>query len=439
MASILLISASMLLRLATFAVVMNYYKDSRHRFAWLLIAAAMVLLALENLFQLLAIAGVSNLAQQQLLPHSAGFAVSVLMLTGTAMINTILKRLAAAERRKESIEKRYQQLFDTTSDLLFVLMPDGKIIEVNHAACDRLKMSREHLLTKRFADIKAGAAAEGVMDHLNDIRKKGYHIFETELLTGQGVRFPVELNCRLVDTEENQHITCIGRSTAQRRELDKKVRIAIIETEERERRRFAKEIHDGLGPLLSTVKLYVNELETTQPGTAEHNEYIGQVNHLLDEAIHNARNIANNITPRILADYGLQKAVENFTEAINATRLLAISTHFENIDRSIGSTLELIYFRIISELINNTIKHANASQIEIRLWLKEGKLCLDYRDNGQGFDLQEAIEKGDNHMGVKNIISRVRSLNGVFNFRNTMPGIEIQIVVDVQPVSQHSD
>jgi PAS domain S-box-containing protein len=426
----------MLLRLATFAVVMNYYKDSRHRFAWLLIAAAMVLLALENLFQLLALAGVSNLSQGQLIPHSAGLVVSGLMLTGTAMINKILKRLAAAERIRESIEKRYQQLFDTTSDLLFVLMPDGRITEVNQAACERLKMSREQLLTKRFADIKAGTAAEGVMDHLNDIRKKGYHIFETELLTGQGNRFPIELNCRMVDIDENPHITCIGRATAQRRELDKKVRIAIIETEERERRRFAKEIHDGLGPLLSTIKLYVNELESTKPGSTEHAEYIGQINLLINEAVDTARNIANNITPRILADYGLQKAIVTFTEAINATRLLVISTHFENIDQSIGTTLELIYFRIISELINNTIKHANASQIDINLTRKEGKLLLDYRDNGQGFDLQEAIEKGDNHMGVKNIISRVRSLNGVFNFRNTSSGIEIHIAVDVQQSGQ---
>ncbi|MBK9291662.1 MAG: PAS domain S-box protein [Bacteroidetes bacterium] len=438
MTSIILIAASMLLRLATFAVVMNYYKDSRHRSAWLLIAAAMVLLALENLFQLLAIAGVSNLAQGQLIPHSAGFAVSVLMLTGTAMINTILKRLAAAERRKESIEKRYRLLFDTTSDLLFVLQTDGQITEVNQATCDRLKMSRQQLLSKRFADIKAGAAAEGVMDHLNDIQKKGYHIFETELLTGQGQRFPVELNCRLVDIDENQHITCIGRSTAQRRELDKKVRIAIIETEERERRRFAKEIHDGLGPLLSTVKLYVNELETTAPGTDEHTEYIGQINHLLNEAIDNARNIANNITPRVLSDYGLQKAIESFAETINSTKLLKINTRFTNIGRNIGATLELMCYRIISELINNTIKHANASTIDIALELRDGKLHLDYRDNGQGFDLQDAIEKGDNHMGVKNIISRVRSLNGVFNFRNTWPGIEIQIILDVQTAGPQS-
>ena len=423
----------MVLRLATFAVVMNYYKDSRHRSAWLLIAAAMLLLALENLFQLLAIAGVSNLARQQFIPHSAGFAVSVLMLTGTAMINTILKRLATAERTKDSIEKHYRLLFDTTSDLLFVLKTDGRITEVNQTACERLNMSREQLLTLRFADIKAGTAAEGVMDHLNDIRNKGYHIFETELLTSQGVRFPVEMNCRLADLDENPHITCIGRPTAQRRELDKKVRIAIIETEERERRRFAKEIHDGLGPLLSTVKLYVNELETTTPGSAEHTEYAAHINQLLNEAIDNARNIANNITPRVLADYGLQKAVENFVDTINATRLLTISTSFSNIDRSIGSTLELIYFRIISELINNTIKHANASNIEIHLSVKKGKLHLVYRDNGQGFDLQEAIEKGDNHMGVKNIISRVRSLNGVFNFRNIWPGIEIQITVDINP------
>lgn len=430
-----LIAASMLLRLATFFVVLNYYKVSRHRNAWLLIAAAMILLALENLFQLLADAGVSDLALGSTIPHTAGFIVSVLMLTGTALISNILKRLASAERKKESIEKRFQLLFDTTSDLLFVITPTGNIIEANQAACESLGYNRQQLLEKRFADIKAGPSAEGVMDHVITIKKNGMHIFETELLQKDSKTFPVEINCRLIEIEENPYISCIARSISERKELDKKVRIAIIETEETERKRFAKEIHDGLGPMLSAIKLYVNELDADEQPAEEREEFVRYINHLIDDAVDSARNIANNITPKILADYGLTRATQIFCDTINATNLLRINTRFIGVQRDIGPTLELIFYRIITELINNTIKHANASQVEIALKTVNQKIVLSYTDNGEGFDLEEAIRKGDDHMGVKNIISRVRSMNGAFYFRNTHPGIHINIDVDLQQIS----
>lgn len=435
----LIIISSMLLRLATFGVVMNYYKVSRHRKAWLLIAAAMVLLALESLFQLLSLLGVSQLATGSFIPHAAGLAVSILMLIGTALISYIMKRLVNIERTKDNIERRFQMLFNTSSDQVFVLTLDGQIVEVNLSVCERLEMQREELLTHHFKEIKAGSSSEGVMDHIHTIRTKGKHIFETELRSKTGKVFPVEINCRLVEIDDQPYITCVARNISERKELDKKVRIAIIETEEKERKRFAKEIHDGLGPLLSAIKLYVNELDGMDDESEEKKEFIFHINHMINEAVDSARNIANNITPKMLTDFGLTKALSNYAETINATHVIYIKTHFESLDSSLDPTLELIFFRIITELINNSIKHANASTIDITLAINQQKLQLDYRDDGSGFDLQQAIDKGDNHMGVKNIISRVRSMNGIFNFRNTSPGIQINIAVDLQPeqVTKH--
>ncbi len=430
MTAFVLIS-SMLLRLATFAVVMNYYKVSRHRTAWILIAAAMVLLALESLFELLALTNVSSLARGSFIPHTAGLIVSLLMLTGTALISTILKRLDATEKRNENIERRFELLFNSSSDQVFVLTLEGRIVEVNHSACDRLGMKREELVNRYFREIKAESASEGVMDHMHTIRKNSKHIFETELQSKSGQRFPVEINCRLVDIDDQPHVTCVARNISGRRELDKKVRIAIIETEEKERKRFAKEIHDGLGPLLSAIKLYVNELESMNDDTEERSTYIAHINAMIDEAVDSARNVANNITPKVLADFGLAQALSSFCETINATNLLRINLSCEGINRNIGPTPELIFYRIATELINNTIKHANATEIDIRLKAADQKITLSYHDNGSGFDLQQAIDKGDNHMGVKNIISRVRSMGGFFNFRNTSPGIRIDIQVDL--------
>lgn len=427
---VLLIGLSLLLRLSTFAVVMNYVNVSRHRIAWWLIAAAMLLMALENLFQLLAIAGLSELTQSTNIAPLAGFTVSLLILSGTILIRHILKGLSKAERTRSSINRRYQMLFNTSSDQIFVMETGGQLLEVNQAACERLGYPRETLLQKKFAALKSSLSAEGVQDHLDQIRKKDMHIFETELLSSQGKKIPVEMSCRLIAIDDKPCITCVARNISERKELEKRVLIATIESEENERRRFAREIHDGLGPLLSTIKLYVNELETTQG--KEREVYSNYINQLIDEAVSNARNIANNITPKIITDYGLLRSLEEFYASINATKLLNIRFLTEDISKDLGSAIELSLYRIITELINNTIKHAQAQQVVIALKQQGNRIRLTYTDDGIGFELETALEKGDQTLGLRNIISRVRSLNGDFSFRNTVPGIEIKITLEVR-------
>lgn len=425
------ISASFILRLVTFAVVMNYVNISKHRIAWWMIAAAMILMALENLFQLLAIEGISDLAVGTKVPPVAGFMVSLLMLSGTLLIRNILKRLSKAERTRLSINHRYQMLFNTSSDQIFVIATDGQILEVNQAACERLEFSREELLNRSFASLKSGQNAEGVLDHLNEIRQHKMYIFETELLSGKGKRIPVEMSCRLIEIDEKPCITCVARNISARKELEKRVLIATIETEENERSRFAREIHDGLGPLLSTIKLYVNELEHNEK-KVDHDANIQYINKLIDEAVSSARNIANNITPKIITDYGLIRSLENFCQSINATKLLEINFKYEALSHHLGSTIELTLYRIITELINNTIKHAQAQQVHIKLLQEASRIRLSYHDDGIGFELDKALEKSDQTLGLKNIISRVRSLKGSFSFRNTRPGIEILIDLDAE-------
>jgi len=429
MIEVILISISLLLRLVTFAVVMNYVNISKHRLAWWMIAAAMILMALENFFQLLAIEGISDLAVGKTVPPVAGLVVSVLILSGTVMIRTILKRLSKAERTRLSINHRYQMLFNTSSDQIFVLDGTGQILEVNQAACERLAYTREELLLRSFSSLKAEGNSEGVLDHLDSIRLKKMHIFETELLSQSGQRIPVEMSCRMIEIDDKPCITCVARNISARKELEKRVLIATIETEENERSRFAREIHDGLGPLLSTVKLYVNELEPNG-NKEEHMANIQYINKLIDEAVSSARNIANNITPKIITDYGLIRSLENFCQSINATKLLQISFEHDNLSSGLGSTIELTLYRIITELINNTIKHAQAQQVRIELFQQVNHIRLSYRDDGIGFELDEALEKSDQTLGLKNIISRVRSLKGDFSFRNTRPGIEILIDLD---------
>jgi len=191
-------------------------------------------------------------------------------------------------------------------------------------------------------------------------------------------------------------------------------------------------MHDGLGPLLSTIKLYVNELVNDEVDADEKNKMVKYTNELIDEAISSTRTISNNLMPRVIHEYGLEKAVESFCNKVNKTNKINIDFKFSGIDRSLDKNVELILFRVISELINNTLKHAKAKNVAIDLEKNENKIRLHFKDDGVGFDVQNIMNNKSTGMGLKNIISRIRSINGNCSFFSELnKGFKIDIEIDV--------
>ncbi len=194
-----------------------------------------------------------------------------------------------------------------------------------------------------------------------------------------------------------------------RSETEKRVLSAVIRTEEQERQRFAKELHDGLGPLLSVIKMLLSGFE--EKNSPEVNDKIkGNLKQAVDEAITSVREISANISPHILNNFGLKDATESFIRKLRPAE--GISINFKtNIDnRRFVYNVEVIMYRVICELINNTLRHANASKISIDLQLQGDVLCLEYEDNGMGFDVKQA--ESDGGMGLSNMQYRLNSGNG---------------------------
>ncbi len=184
----------------------------------------------------------------------------------------------------------------------------------------------------------------------------------------------------------------------------------VIQTEERERMRFSKDIHDGLGPLLSSAKMSVSALASTQM-TDEQTEIIKNTNMVIDEAVKSLKLISNNLSPHILNNFGIERAVENFIrkfERICDSKITFVS-NLKHI--RLQSNIEIILYRIICEMINNTIKHSGATEAYIELKLNDTELELIYKDNGCGFDV-DAVTHNNSGMGLSNIISRVESIKG---------------------------
>jgi signal transduction histidine kinase len=212
----------------------------------------------------------------------------------------------------------------------------------------------------------------------------------------------------------------LKRAEIDRVKTERRVITAIINTEENEKKRFAKDLHDGLGPLLSTVKMSLSALSEKikdPSGT----EILTNTNHLVNEAINTIKEVSNNLSPHVLSNFGLSSAISAFTAKINQTKALEIDFKSNMENERLENDKEVVIYRAACELINNSILHSGASRIEIELNKHEKFITLQFYDNGRGFDTSRLDKEDNKGMGLSNIETRVKSIEGVFILEST-PG-----------------
>jgi signal transduction histidine kinase len=181
---------------------------------------------------------------------------------------------------------------------------------------------------------------------------------------------------------------------------------AVVETETNERKRIARDLHDGLGPVLSAINHYFQAfLDAREEDKAMIRSKLQQV---ITDAIDEVSRISHNISPHVLENHGLITALNNFMVPILNTGKINVHFKPDFFDR-FDLKKELTVYRCITELINNTLKHAEASRITIHIYHKENILFISYADNGKGFEISQNKTDG---MGLYNIKNRVESFGG---------------------------
>jgi len=205
----------------------------------------------------------------------------------------------------------------------------------------------------------------------------------------------------------------LKRADIDRMKAEKRVISAIINTEENERKRFAKDLHDGLGPLMSTVKMSLSALGERIKDPTD-TVILNNTNHLVNEAINTLKDISNNLSPHVLSNFGLSSALSAFIAKINQTKAIEIEFKSNMENTRLESEKEVVMYRAACELINNSILHSGASRIEIELNKHEKFITLQFYDNGRGFDTASLGSEDTKGMGLSNIETRVKSVDGVF-------------------------
>jgi signal transduction histidine kinase len=198
------------------------------------------------------------------------------------------------------------------------------------------------------------------------------------------------------------------------RELEKDKQLVAVDSmlkgQEDERSRLAKDLHDGLGGLLSGVKFSLSNMKDNLFITPDNMAVFERSLDMLDTSIKELRRVAHNMMPEMLTKFGLDEALKEYCNTINATNLLLVKYQSIGMNTRVEKSAEIIIYRIIQELINNIMKHASATEAIVQLIKEEGRFNIIVEDNGKGFDT--AMVKNNQGAGLTSIQSRVDYLKG---------------------------
>lgn len=346
---------------------------------------------------------------------------NITLVQGT--IQDITERKLAEQALRES-EQLYKKLISASPDAVFEINTDGVIVFASQQSKllfklqDTEDMSGTHI-TDWIIKSDQSRMTENIKSQFKKVSEGDPHFL---LVKKDGSTFPGELKTAIIyDTEGNtKGLIAVVRNITDRKQFEQRILRNTIETEERERQRFSEDLHDGLGPLLSAAKIHLELIANRMEKPSEQMKFIKMTDDLLYESIKSTREIANNLTPNLLNDFGIIEALTVYVAKINKMNTLFIDLYVAENFQGLPKQTEVALYRVICELINNSLKHASASKICIQLLEEEKDIEITYSDNGIGFDIQKMLSTPAKGLGLSNIISRVKSINGNCTFNSEL-------------------
>jgi signal transduction histidine kinase len=319
--------------------------------------------------------------------------------------------LSTADRLQKGLDTLESEFIDVV--LLDLNLPDSKGLVSVEKIFDIAPNIPVIILTGLNDENTAISAVKmGAQDYL--VKDK----VESELLI-RSIRYAIE---RKRAEEEHQKL------------LEQRIRsLAVIEAQENERRRISRELHDGLGQLLSAAKLNFGMIDVVNSSNKEKSgDIVKQVDSIISKAIVEARRIAHDLRPTTLDDFGLIPALrilcQEFSKITGVKIKFQVSPTLERIDPKV----EIAIYRIIQESFNNISKYAEATEVSLDLYRKENKVFVRVKDNGKGFEIDNLAKnkKAGTGFGLINMKERAELVGGKVEI-NSNPGQGTELLLEI--------
>ena len=321
-----------------------------------------------------------------------------------------------AERALRESEERYRELFENAQDAIYVHDLTGRYTSVNRAAEKLSGYSREEIIGKHFSNFIAPSHLRYARENLcRKLDQQAETTYEAEIVSKTGRRTPVEISSRLI-YEHGQPVGVQGtaRDISERKQIQEALRLysrALIDAQETERQRIARELHDEIGQVLTAVRINLQTAKTARD-TAEAARHIEDSIRVTDEALRQVRDLSLDLRPPHLDDFGLTTALRWFIDRFS--QRTGIVTEFEATDdeQRLTRETETACFRIAQEALTNVARHAKAKRVSVRLNRNRDQLFLTVKDDGVGFDVKALKDSTPVALGLRGMKERASAVRG---------------------------
>jgi len=307
------------------------------------------------------------------------------------------KRIAERKRAEIALresEERYRELFENAKDAIYVHDLEGTYLSINRAAEKLSGYSRGEIIGHNFKEFVAPEHVKYVRDSFwKKLAQQGETTYEVDVIKKDGRRVPIEVSSRAI--YENGILVGVqgmARDITERKLAQDALQMFshhLIEAQEEERRRIARELHDQIGQILTAVKMNLHAVQRFSQGP-EARSYIKDNMEAVDEALRLVRDLSVELRPPILDDLGLTTAlrwyVDRYTKRTGLNVDVVVDLPDEN--ERFARELETACFRIAQEALTNVVRHAKATQVILRLTIDTNVLFLIVKDDGVGFDVE---------------------------------------------------
>ena len=343
-----------------------------------------------------------------------------IMIGYDGLIVDITERKIVEEKLKQN-EHLLKRIVESTQNVIYIFaIPEFKNIFINRNIWTMLGYENEQIETISFLILKKYIHPDDIQvinDHYNFFKNANENDiieFEYRIKKANGQWIWLKHSEVIFNkSDDGKSIQILGTAIdiSEHKETERRILNASIDAEERERNYFARELHDGIGPLLSTIKLYFQWLNKPELQTPKE-EILANAEKTIQETIFAVKEISHKLSPHVLTNFGLTFAIKSFTDKLKETATTNIVLE-SNIEQRLEKDIEVTLFRVIIECVNNTLKYANANNILIKLSKSENLVTIEYTDDGIGFNYEETMKSGKG-LGLFNMQNRISVLGGSF-------------------------
>lgn len=205
-------------------------------------------------------------------------------------------------------------------------------------------------------------------------------------------------------------------------EMQRQMLESALEVQEVERVRIAKDLHDEVGAMLSVTKMSFNQLLRKLDSAEDLAKMGKQTRELLEQSISQVRRISKELVPSTLEEFGLILSIDEFIQKVHLASTTSFTFSHEGIaeKQRFDKKIELTIYRLIQELVNNALKHAEAQEITLKLTTKDNKIIFTFTDDGKGFDFAAIRNDPKSGLGLRNMESRLSVINGAINVQSSI-------------------